>query len=214
MSPQPSGAADYAAVLRDCIQRTLLEALHATCPDRTAATYFPAEPGQPVPFVACGCGQVFDAQPLSVGAAPAAEAQVATIGGQLPALDPVQSVLALIDPGKLYTPAEVEEHILDCVSRLETGAVFERECILREHETHTEYERAFAHAMVKVTGGSADVRKAQAFVDTEAEYTAWRSAEMLAKAVKSTMHNLRSILSGYQSVAKSISGAYQGSGPR
>jgi hypothetical protein len=206
-----TSATDYAAVLRECVERTLLNALHALCPEAGRASYYPAEPGQPVPFVACGCGQVFDALPLST-AMVGGGAGVATAerSGALVALDPVQSVLALIDPTKVYGPAEVEEHILDCVSRLETGAVFERECILREHEARTAYERAYNRAMVTTTGGAADMRKAQAFVDTEAEYEAFREAEMLVKAVKATMHNLRSVLSGYQSVASSIRAAYQG----
>jgi hypothetical protein len=207
-----TGAVDYAAVLRDCVERTLLERLHALCPDAARASYYPAEPGQERPFVACGCGQVFDALPLSTstvgGGTP--RQPTAEVSGALVATDPVQSVLALIDPTKVYGPAEVEEHILDCVSRLETGAVFERECILSEHETHTAYDVAWAHAMIKVTGSSADVRKAEAFVATEDEYRAWKDAEMLVKAVKTTMHNLRSVLSGYQSVASSIRAAYQG----
>lgn len=205
-----TSAPDYAAVLRECVERTLLEALHALCPGAARASYYPAEPGQPVPFVACGCGQVFDALPLSTATVGGGAAHTAEPSGALVALDPVQSVLALIDPTKVYGPAEVEEHILDCVSRLETGAVFERECILREHEARTAYERAYNRAMVTTTGGAADVRKAQAFVDTEAEYEAFREAEMLVKAVKATMHNLRSVLSGYQSVASSIRAAYQG----
>lgn len=209
-----TSAVDYASVLRECVERTLLEALHMVCPDAPSATYYPAEPGQPTPFVSCGCGQVFDALPLSTATAGSGVAVAGTASGALVAQDPVQSVLALIDPTKVYGPAEVEEHILDCVSRLETGALFERECILREHEARTAYERAYNRAMVAATGGAADVRKAQAFVDTEAEYEAFRETEMLVKAVKATMHNLRSVLSGYQSVASSIRAAYQGTNNR
>lgn len=211
-----TSATDYAAVLEDCVRRTLQHHLHANCPDAGRASYYPAEPGQETPFVACGCGQVLDALPLSTSSASGGFPGLPTAepSGALVALDPVQSVLALIDPTKVYGPAEVEEHILDCVSRLETGAVFERECILREHEARTAYERAYNRAMVATTGGAADMRKAQAFTETEAEYEAFREAEMLVKAVKATMHNLRSVLSGYQSVASSIRAAYQGTNNR
>lgn len=207
-----TSATDYAAVLEDCVRRTLQHHGHAACPDAGRATYYPAEPGQETPFVACGCSQVLDALPLSTSSASGGFPGLPTAepSGALVATDPVQSVLALIDPTKVYGPAEVEEHILDCVSRLETGAVFERECILREHAAKTAYDVAWARAMVKVTGSSADVRKAEAFVETEAEYLEWQEAAMLVKAVKTTMHNLRSVLSGYQSVASSIRAAYQG----
>lgn len=207
-----TSATDYAAVLGDCVRRTLQHYRHQGCPDAGRASYYPAEPGQETPFVACGCGQVLDALPLSTSTASGGLA-VPSAGepsGALVALDPVQSVLALIDPTKVYGPAEVEEHILDCVSRLETGAVYERECLLREHAAKTTYDVAWARAMVRVTGTSADVRKAEAFVETEAEYLEWQEAAMLVKAVKTTMHNLRSVLSGYQSVASSIRAAYQG----
>jgi len=204
-------ATDYAAVLRDCVERTLQHHRHV-CTSAATAQYWPAEPGQERPAVACGCGEVFDALPLSTSSASGGFAGPPTAepSGALVATDPVQSVLALIDPTKVYGPAEVEEHILDCVSRLETGAVFERECILREHAAKTTYDVAYARAMVKVTGSSADMRKAEAFVETEAEYLEWQEAAMLVKAVKTTMHNLRSVLSGYQSVASSIRAAYQG----
>lgn len=207
-----TSATDYAVVLGDCVRRTLQHYRHQGCPDAGRASYYPAEPGQETPFVACGCGQVLDALPLSTSTASGGLA-VPSAGepsGALVALDPVQSVLALIDPTKVYGPAEVEEHILDCVSRLETGAVYERECLLREHAAKTTYDVAWARAMVRVTGTSADVRKAEAFVETEAEYLEWQEAAMLVKAVKTTMHNLRSVLSGYQSVASSIRAAYQG----
>lgn len=207
-----TGATDYAVVLGDCVRRTLQHHGHQNCPDAGRASYYPAEPGQETPFVACGCGHVLDALPLSTSSASGGFAGLPTAepSGALVALDPVQSVLALIDPTKVYGPAEVEEHILDCVSRLEAGAVFERECILREHAAKTTYDVAYARAMVKVTGSSADVRKAEAFVETEDEYLEWQEAAMLVKAVKTTMHNLRSVLSGYQSVASSIRAAYQG----
>lgn len=207
-----TSATDYAAVLGDCVRRTLQHHGHWGCTEAGRASYYPAEPGQAVPFVACGCEEVFDALPLSTSSASGGFPGLPTAepSGALVALDPVQSVLALIDPTKVYGPAEVEEHILDCVSRLETGAVFERECILREHAAKTTYDVAWARAMVKVTGTSADVRKAEAFVETEDQYLEWQEAAMLVKAVKTTMHNLRSVLSGYQSVASSIRAAYQG----
>jgi hypothetical protein len=135
-------------------------------------------------------------------------------GGQLmyEARDPIASALALIDPAEMYTPVDVERHILDTLYRLETGALFERDVVQAKYRTEQAFNRAFNLAVDESSESSADRRKASAMVKCDAEYVAMTEAKMLADVVKATMHNLRSILSGYQSTAKSVGAAYQAGG--
>jgi hypothetical protein len=126
--------------------------------------------------------------------------------------DPIRSTLALIDPTELYTPDDVERHILDTLYRLETGQLFERESVQKYYHAKQAFDLKFAACMVSSKGGAADVRKAQATLDCSAEYSALNDAEMVMKAVKATMHNLRSVLSGYQSTARSVGATYNAGG--
>lgn len=128
------------------------------------------------------------------------------------AADPIRSTLALIDPTEVYGPEDVERHILDTLYRLETGALFERETVVRAYETAQAFDLKYNACIATSTGGSADVRKAMAMNDCSAEYSAMLEAKMLKEAVKQTMHNLRAVLSGYQSTARSVGSAYQAGG--
>lgn len=128
------------------------------------------------------------------------------------AQDPIRSTLALIDPTEMYTPDDVERHILDTLYRLETGQLFERASVEKFYAAKQAFDLKYAACMVSSKGGAADVRKAQATVDCAQEYAALNDAEMVLKAVKATMHNLRSVITGYQSVAKSVAQTYQAGG--
>lgn len=154
--------------------------------------------------VVCGCG-VFLEPPADL---------VTTQEAALAPADPISSTLALIDPTKIYTPVEVEYHILDVVSRLETGALFERECILAAGKAQADYNRLFFATIHTSQQTSELKRKAEAEVACEeAGLTAARDeAAMMAAAIKATMHNLRAILSGYQSTSRSVQAAYQAGG--
>jgi hypothetical protein len=126
--------------------------------------------------------------------------------------DPIRSTLALIDPTEVYGPEDVERHILDVLYRLETGALMERETIVSAYRTAQAFEMKYNAYVAANTGGAADVRKAGAMVHCQPEYDAMIDAKMLKEAVKQTMHNLRAVLSGYQSTARSVGNTYQAGG--
>lgn len=134
-------------------------------------------------------------------------------GHDLPApADPIRATLALIDPTQIYTPEDVERHILEVLHRLETGALFERETVEAASATEMAFTRKFNAAVDASEQSAADRRKAEAMVKADAEYEAMMQAKMVKEAVKQTMHNLRAVLSGYQSTARSVGSAYQAGG--
>lgn len=198
-------AGEYAAVLAECVQATLKHGEHWGCDYRDQSEYYPAEGDGPA-TVACGCGLAFDAVPLRTVAPP-----VAPVSGEVavqPAQDPVHTLLALIDPTQVYTPEQVESRILDCVARLEFGGAYEREVITAAYAAKQAYEMAAAKAHVlRIGEGSEKDRMALALTDTEDLFNVMTQAEMMRKAVGATMHNLRAVLNGYQSVLKSINGS-------
>lgn len=131
-------------------------------------------------------------------------------GGE--AADPITSNLSPIDGGHILTPDEVTGRIADTIARLERGANFHRRCIEEKAEADLALQMAWARAMNQADGSSADVRKAQATLACEQEITDQNTAELKEKAVRATMHDLRAMLSGYQSVARSVGATYQAAG--
>lgn len=125
--------------------------------------------------------------------------------------DPILAQLDIIDPTMPYDSKMVEEHILDAVARLERGAHYERICAEDHADKVLKYEMAHARARLramKECGGSEGDRVAWASVEVESEYVERMIAKMKMDAIKGTMHSLRSALSAYQSVAKSIASTY------
>lgn len=219
------GAGEYASALKTRLRDLLVQAGHGECASLQQATYDPASGS-----VVCGCG-VFepfpqddpDAPPWSPHDPDYADAEAADraanralqkVGGNTIAepADPIRSTLALIDPSEVYGPEDVERHILDVLFRLETGALFERETITKAYETAMAHDLKFNATVDTSDRGAADQRKAHAFTECAEEYKAMMEAKMLKEAVKQTMHNLRAVLSGYQSTAKSVSASYQAGG--
>lgn len=127
--------------------------------------------------------------------------------------DPIVSKVDVIDPTRPYTPAEVEEHILDAVARLERGAHYQRVCEEDLYAKRMKYDLAHARAVVEASkrGGAQDVRSAYALVENEALFNEMMVAKMKVEAIRNTMHSLRSVLSGYQSVSRSVQSAMSGS---
>lgn len=145
------------------------------------------------------------------------ETQVVAESGLASAVSPADPILAridVIDPTGVYDARMVEEHLLDVVARLERGAHYERVCAEDVYDKTMRYDFALKRATLKardaVGGGDVNERKAWAELQIEAEYVALMIAKMKADAIKSTMHSLRSVQSAYQSIAKSIGSAYQG----
>lgn len=226
-------AGEYASQLAQRVRAVLAAEGHTECALLGQATYDAASG-----CAVCGCG-VFglldgnqpDSPPWDVNersdaaesaqlwedadaADRAANAALAQRGGTPPvqAADPISSTLALIDPTEVYGPEDVERHILDTLWRLETGALFERETVIKAWETEQAFTAKF-NARVLVNGGlRTDLCKAQSMVDCAEEQAAMAEAKMMKEAVKQTMHNLRAVLSGYQSTARSVGSAYQAGG--
>lgn len=195
-------AAEIMGDLRERCLSVLRASGHLPCDWSDGAAYQP-EAGA----VVCGCGEFAEMPPPTAPDQPAP-------GGALERapLDPIASTLALIDPAEQYTPADVERHILDVLARLETGALFERETVLAEFNAKTAFERAYWQALNESQATSSDRRKADAMVKCADLHEALIQAEMMAKATKATMHNLRAVLSGYQSTSRSVGAAYQAGG--
>jgi len=216
---QADTAQDYAALLKREAMKILAEAGHADCSMLASARYVP-ESGA----VVCGCGEFepWSDSPDSPPWEPTADDDRAAFseppaprpGGALTyeAQDPIRSTLALIDPSQIYTPEEVERHILDTLYRLETGQLAERKSVELLFKTKQAFDLKFNACIATSSGGAADIRKAMAMNDCSDEYAAMLEAEMVAKAIKATMHNLRSVITGYQSVAKSVTASYQAGG--
>ena len=144
---------------------------------------------------------------------PVAGHPVGTVAGRTPEgelvatvthpADPILSQVGAIDATQVLTPAEIELHITDVVARIDRGTAFERVCLEDATAKRRAADLVYARAMAAASG-AADQRKARAMVAAEVEETAAVNAEMMLRATRDTMHNLRSQLSGLQSLAKSV----------
>lgn len=220
-------AQDLAGMLKQQAVKILTQAGHAHCPMLKEARYVP-ESGA----VVCGCGEFephsedpdnppwaseepsgFDG-PIGDGQQGPASPPAVRPGGTIAyeAQDPIRSTLDLIDPSQVYTPEDVERHILDTLWRLETGQLAERQSVEQYYAAKQAFDRKFFAQTIVHQDLRTDQCKAQSMVDCEDEYAKMLTAEMVAKAIKATMHNLRSVLSGYQSTARSVGSAYQAGG--
>lgn len=128
------------------------------------------------------------------------------------AADPINAKVVAIDPTLPYGPAEVEAQLVDIERRLESGQVFQRQWEDRAFKTGLAFELGWARAMNECTESSADRRKAAVLVKIEPLLIDKLLAEHMVKAVRETMHNLRSQLSGFQSIARSVTSTYSVSG--
>lgn len=200
-------AADMMGELQQRCEERLRATGHGDCQYLPQARYDAASG-----MVVCGCGVFADFDPAATVAS--GTQVVARPAGTIDyeAADPIESTLALIDPTEQYTPDDVERHIVDVLARLEMGAKFEREVIGKQYETAQAYELAYQAAILASEHTSADRRKADAITKCEAELKAKNEAEFLRKAVQATMHNLRAVLTGYQSVSRSVGATYNAGG--
>lgn len=176
--------------------------------------------------VVCGCGYFVELPDnyltealqgyTPAGNALAQPGQLAPPGADLPAeqraADIVTPGIALVDPTAILTPDDLAAHIVDANNRLERGSAFVLECIQNQFETKRVYTLARARAVAGSKAGSADRRDAEATVACENEYNEMIRAEMMARAAREMLHNLRSILSGYQSVGRAVTATYEAGG--
>lgn len=192
MTAEARDALDYSQALRRQVQRALTERGHSACPGNESA-HFSFEQQR----VFCGCGKSFE---MTGAQTPPPGTDVVHTEPQ----DPVQAALAVIDPTMAYTPVDLEMRILDVLARLERGAVFERDAIVAAGAAKDAYETAHIIARNSCEQSANHHRQDYADMETLELKRKKDETELVAKAVKATMHNLRSILSGYQSVAKSV----------
>jgi hypothetical protein len=111
-----------------------------------------------------------------------------------------------------YTPEEVELEIADTLDRIERGAGW---LTTKEEErgaAKMEYQIAYARALLNATGKSEKIREAAALLACRELYERWQVLELTCRTAAEGMHNLRSKLSGCQSVLRSASAALSGGG--
>lgn len=111
-----------------------------------------------------------------------------------------------------YTPEEVELEIADTLDRIERGAGW---LTTKEEErgaAKMEYQIAYARALLSASGKSEKIREAQAMLDCRVLYERWQVLELTCSTAREGMHNLRSKLSGCQSILRSASAALSGGG--
>lgn len=106
-----------------------------------------------------------------------------------------------------YTPEEVELEIVGILSRIERGAGFQTTKIEECAAAKLEYDLAYARALLRTDARSKELREAQAVLACREQYERWKLLELTTKTTAEGMHNLRSMLSGFQSVARSIGAA-------
>lgn len=197
MTAPAQDAISYARAIGETVRTSLRLHGHGACRHEDQGRYDYA-----TTEVVCGCGHRVKLEGAQPGPAPVTVEREAWEATE--PRDPVKATLAVIDPTMAYTPVDLEMRILDVLARLEQGAVFERHAHDDAARKQLAWKEAYWVAKNASEASAADKREADAMVQTMDLYRDHLQAEWVAKAVKATMHNLRSILSGYQSVAKSV----------
>jgi len=204
-------AAMLADQLADAVHAALERNKHGDC-DLEPYANTTLHEGETV--VVCGCGQYFPAPEL---AAPTVALSPERVDAHGPAAvtvavaDPIARTLALIGPAEDYRPDQVERLMLDCVQRLEEGQAFERWALEQASEADRAYSRAYALAFTKAPGAM-ELRRNVAEVECAELADVKDRTDMVHRAAKAAMHNLRSTLSGYQSVLRSVQATFQAGG--
>lgn len=111
-----------------------------------------------------------------------------------------------------YTPDEVEMEIVDTLDRIERGAGW---LTTKEEErvaAKVAYELAYARARFTSKAKTVGEREDDALLRCREQYEEWQLLELQCRTAREGMHNLRSKLSGTQSVLRSVSEALRGGG--
>lgn len=204
-------AAEIADRMADALHSVLERNDHGTC---NLEPYANTTLHEGVTVVVCGCGQFFPAPELGAPTVDLSPERVDAHGPAavtVAAADPIARTLELIGSAQSYTPEQVERLMLDCVYRLEEGQAFERWALEQASEAKRAYDRAYAKAFT-LCSGAMELRRNVAEVECAELADTNDKADMVHRAAKAAMHNLRSTLSGYQSVLKSVQATYQAGG--
>jgi hypothetical protein len=117
---------------------------------------------------------------------------------------PPARVLQHVRSGHVLTPAEIEHDLAAVLEKIDQGFAYqarvERELGDLEHRYSIDYARALASS----PAGAADTRKAYAVLHTEDLAAELSVKRVQVKVVRDAMHNLRSMLTGVQSLARSV----------
>jgi hypothetical protein len=154
----------------------------------------PEEPGEPDT----------ESTDLARRVAPTPGTGTPIVPGDEQRLDPLHSPLAPLDPTEVYTPADVEMKIVAVLQQLENSEIFLRQQLGRLHEAEHNWNLKYQMAIYKAQDKAADQRKAAAWLASQDEHYEMTQAQTLVKALQGNQHNLRSQLSGFQSVARSL----------
>lgn len=121
---------------------------------------------------------------------------------------------AQVQPGgpRPYTPDEVEQEIVDTLDRIERGAGFLTTREEQRAAAKLAYEIAYARARFRSEARSADQRNDEALLECLELYEDWQQLELVCRTAREGMHNLRSKLSGLQTVSRSVNAALGGGG--
>lgn len=123
--------------------------------------------------------------------------------GVVPAEDPLAARVVVIDPTQPYTPLDVERQLLDIEGRLERGMHAQRYWEEREFAAESGWTQKAARIRLEDTGGAKDIRDARVQVRCEEEWRELLLCRAMVRAMRETMHTLRSLQTGYQSVLRS-----------
>lgn len=124
--------------------------------------------------------------------------------GVVPAEDPIAARVVTIDPTMPYGPQDVEHQLLDISGRIERGVHFQRYWEERQFAAKATYVLKSARERLNAKGSAKDMRDAAVTVACAEEWQELELCEAMVRAVRETMHNLRSLQSGYQTVARSV----------
>jgi hypothetical protein len=119
-------------------------------------------------------------------------------------LDPLTKKLPALDPTVLYTPQDVELKIVSILEQLENSEVFLRQQMGRLHAAEHDLNLKYNLALAKSDAKNQKQQEAEAWLASADEQYEAGEAKMLVKALQGNQHNLRSQLSGFQSVARSL----------
>lgn len=111
-----------------------------------------------------------------------------------------------------YTPDEVERELVVVLDRIERGAGWLTTQEEKRGAAKMAYEIAYARARYNSDGRSAEQRNDDALLQCLDLYEEWQLLELTCRTAREGLHNLRSILSGLQTVARSIGTALGGGG--
>lgn len=127
---------------------------------------------------------------------------------------PPPRLLDRLRTGQVITPMDVEASLVALVEKLDQGVAFQSEQERKLARMEEEYRVAYARALLASGERSADLRKARAEVATAELGDELAVQRVVVKTTRDAMHNLRSMMTGVQTIARSVAASYGvGGGP-